>query len=209
MLNHLDATYGIVTADDLVDNIARLEAQWSPIQPLENLWSQIIQAQLYAAAHDPISEQTAVRAAITNLTNSGVFTDALKDWRKRPAAQQTWVNVVIDFNLADTERLRVLTSAQAGYQQHANLAKQPDIDDNKENNTRAASITMAYCWSHGLGRNLKHTSKTCTAPEPGHCKEATVENMLGGMNLIRRKNGERQVFVAGEVVQLGRGNVEL
>ena len=53
-------------------------------------------------------------------------------------------------------------------------------------------VQMFYCWSHGLGRNPQHTSKSCNNPSDGHKKEATLANMMGGSTTIvtrRRKQG--------------------
>ena len=115
LLTHLDATHGTITPDDLSANLEEMEALWSPTQPIEDLWNQIKRCQRCAAAHDPISNLMAIRSATTNLTNSGVFTDALKDWRKKTAADQTWANLLTHFNQADTERRRHLTASDAGY----------------------------------------------------------------------------------------------
>ena len=196
LLQHLDTTYGIVTADDLDENMNRLKAEWHPPVPLEELWKQVLDCKAFAADHDPFTDATAVRAVIANLTNAGVFTEALREWRKRPVAEHTWANVVADFTAADVERRRTVTTADLGYQRHqANKAT-----DNKENtpigaNTNFAPIPLAYCWSHGLGPNTNHTSTSCNRPEPGHRKEATADNMLGGCCIIKRRNGERAVYV--------------
>ena len=50
--------------------------------------------------------------------------------------------------------------------------------------TAGASGKM-YCWSHGPehtheGRVYAHTSQDCKSPAPGHCKDATFKNMMGG-----------------------------
>ena len=37
--------------------------------------------------------------------------------------------------------------------------------------------TSKYCWSHGA---CAHESKDCRSPKPGHQKEATFENKMGG-----------------------------
>ena len=86
LLTHLDTTYGTVTFDDLNTNLQNMTHQWDPSQPLKDLWHQLRECRVYVEPHDPITEPTAIRAAITNLTASGVFTNALKDWRKRPPA---------------------------------------------------------------------------------------------------------------------------
>ncbi|CAB9517303.1 hypothetical protein SEMRO_847_G210280.1 [Seminavis robusta] len=78
ILTHLDTTYGTVHADDLEDNWDQMHAAWSPTQPIEDLYNQIKDAQKFARDHDAITDKMAVRAAIKNLTKSGVFMDADK-----------------------------------------------------------------------------------------------------------------------------------
>ena len=47
---------------------------------------------------------------------------------------------------------------------------------------------ISYCWTHGIGRNLKHTSCGCKFPTEGHKKEATLNNKMGGAtNTIKPK----------------------
>jgi hypothetical protein len=41
---------------------------------------------------------------------------------------------------------------------------------------------MWYCWSHGLGKNRAHFSKQ--NKKPGHQDTATVDNRMGGSNII-------------------------
>jgi hypothetical protein len=38
----------------------------------------------------------------------------------------------------------------------------------------------SYCWTHGFKVSKNHTSATCKNTAPGHQKEATKDNMLGG-----------------------------
>jgi hypothetical protein len=40
--------------------------------------------------HDPISEVTAVRKTLSTLEKTGVFSKAIRDWRKRPDVEWTW-----------------------------------------------------------------------------------------------------------------------
>jgi hypothetical protein len=51
-----------------------------------------------------------------------------------------------------------------------------------------------YCWTHGLSNNPQHTSATCTSPAEGHQRTATIDNMLGGNNSIRRRRNERAIY---------------
>ena len=189
ILNHLDATYGTVSQDDLALNLQALEKEWSPVQPIEDLWNQIKACRVYAAPHEPIPDGAAIRAALKNLATTGVFTDAIRDWRKRVADDQTWTNLQTDFNFANKERRLQLTTADAGYHQ-ANQAATPALPAAANGNT----IPLYYCWSHGLGPNSDHTSMNCNTKQPGHRAEATADNMLGGCCIIHRRMGERAVY---------------
>lgn len=40
-----------------------------------------------------------------------------------------------------------------------------------------------YCWSHGRTYNSSHTSRSCRTQKPGHKKDATLHNRMGGSNL--------------------------
>jgi hypothetical protein len=48
---------------------------------------------------------------------------------------------------------------------------------------------VSYCWTHGVTRNLEHTSESCTRCAEGHQKDATYDNRKGGSdrtNQIRK-----------------------
>ena len=191
LLDHLDDRYGEITPDDLYKNEIQMSAQWSPTQPLEDLLKQVRKAQAFARHHDPISDLKALRSLTTNLEKSGVFTEALREWRKRPTIEKTMANFHTHFDSANKERLRSITANDAGYGGAANQIKLPDkisITGTTKNNT------LHYCWSHGAGPNANHTSKSCSRPCPGHNKEATIFNMMGGCNRIHRRKGERAIY---------------
>ena len=44
-------------------------------------------------------------------------------------------------------------------------------------NHQRGARNQKYCWTHGA---CNHTSGDCTKKAPGHCVEATFQNMLGG-----------------------------
>jgi hypothetical protein len=97
--------------------------------------------------------------------------------------EHTWDNLTADFTRADKERNRHLTTKQTGF-----------ANKTVENTPVRELNTMSYCWSHGLSHNTTHTSATCSFPQPGHQKEATVANMMGGCCIIKRQKGERAVY---------------
>ncbi|CAB9520179.1 hypothetical protein (Partial), partial [Seminavis robusta] len=192
ILTHLDTTYGTVHADDLEDNWDRMHAAWSPTQPIEDLYNQIKDAQKFARDHDASTDKMAVRAAIKNLTKSGVFMDAIKDWRKKTIVEQeSFETLQTHFTSADKERRRILTTKEVGY---ANKAVETPITKSYMTKGSPDGVPMYYCWSHGLGPNSKHTSNTCTKKLPGHKNEATSDQMFGGCCVIRRRAGEKPVY---------------
>jgi hypothetical protein len=203
LLDHLYITYGSVTADELSKNMENLSRQWDPDQQLEDLWAQIRKCQTFAKDFDPITDKTIVRVTINNLEKSGVFTQALHDWRQRPETEHTIKNMKDAFNLANKDRLRSLNSSSAGFAGKAS--------SNKENQTPPHQLPPVtkpdgpglgnpmgfhYCWSHGLliSRD-NHTSKNCRNRAHGHQEAATALNMMGGNNTIRRKTSQPAVFV--------------
>jgi hypothetical protein len=201
LLQHLRLNYGTITPDQLEDNLRNLERQWQPPSPLEALFQQLKKCQRFAAdGNDPITNKTVVRAALKNIEATGLFTDACRDWRKKSEATQTLTAFKTDFSAADKERLRQTTSASAGYH-GANAVRAvpraaapsvpspaPSSSSSSTPNYRPASTprNFHYCWSHGLGRNSRHTSRTCAHPKEGHEQEATLDNLMGGCRLIAR-----------------------
>jgi hypothetical protein len=187
LIEHLVDTYGTITTDDLDKNMALLHKDWSPTKPIEDLFEQIRVCREFALTNDAISEATAVRAGLSNLEKTGVFTDSIRDWRKLPDAQKTLVNFISHFSLADAERHRIITTKTAGYHHSAAAATTAS--------TGTTTGELFYCWTHGAGHNKEHTSSNCKNPQAGHRCEATLNNMLGGNNLIHRQRGEKQVYV--------------
>lgn len=196
LLEHLDTTYGVITSDDLNVNLKNLNRVWSGTQPLEDLWAQIDACRTFAAIADPISEATAVRSALINLENSGLFSDAIRDWRKLPPVDWTLPQLQTHFNLADTERKRLLTTQTAGYHGHAHAAVR-NVAPSPPAAPPGLGIptSLYYCWSHGLGPNAEHTSATCKFPVANHRTDATMYNMLGGCNVVHRRRGETGIYV--------------
>jgi hypothetical protein len=186
IIEHMITEYGTLDYDDLQANLENLNRQWSPSQPLVDLWTQIQECQDIASGHIEITDMQAMLAAVANLQKSGVFTDALRDWRKRTIATQTLANLKLDFNHANKERRRELSSKEAGYA-GAGIEEKPKNPPTIQG--------FYYCWTHGLGRFPNHTSKTCGTKAAGHQDTATLTNMMGGNNRIQRPKGQKQVWV--------------
>jgi hypothetical protein len=202
MIAHLEQTYGVFTADHLEENLKKAEAPWDPNSPIETALDNILEAIAIAeAGADPISEQYATRIALKIFEQSGVMDDAVKDWRKKKVALRTWASIQTTFIAANKERIRLVSANELGFAT-ANAAQgqqppnnpAPNAARGNNNSNNNGGSKGYYCWSHGLVFNESHTSATCTNPAEGHEATATLGNMMGGNNMIRRKRNERQVF---------------
>ena len=78
------------------------------------------------------------------------------------------------------------TLAEAQTTIHALQAAAATTLNRTKTNTTPSVKDWHYCWTHGLGPNAKHTSATCTRKADGHQDTATMDNMMGGNNVIAR-----------------------
>jgi hypothetical protein len=193
ILTHLDTNYGIVTTQDLANNLDQMGKQWDPSTPIEDLWTQISKARNYAATgNNAISETTALISATKNLQGTGMFTQAFEQWRGKTMAEQTYAAFMTHFNKANENRLLTTTTAEAGYFATTNQQKKETTpSNNKENTPRntGSVIGYHYCWTHGVNRT--HKGEQCTYPKEGHIKTATIERMQGGCVFIYQPANKR------------------
>jgi hypothetical protein len=98
------------------------------------------------------------------------------------------------FTRANKERIRKLTAQAAGYHGAHSAVVVPPAGANSAAVTPppaigtttppAAGTLYYYCWTHGLGKNDKHTSAQCNNKATGHKDTATAANMMGGNNKV-------------------------
>jgi hypothetical protein len=182
LLTHLQDTYGTIHDEHLQANLEMLNREWSPNQPIQDVWITIKNARHFAAnTQEPIVEATATRSALATFQNSGVFTEACREWRIKPVADQTFDNIMAHFNNANVERKRTATTTTAGFHQANSAATTTPITP------APPDQNFGYCWTHGVTLNGTHTSATCKNPNPGHCRDATLRNLKGGNDRIQQR----------------------
>ena len=200
MFTYLFATYGKITDTVLEENAARMDEAWDPnTQQIELLFERMNEIQAIAANHDPITTATIMHKTKQIIAATGKFEVPLSSWDTRLPAHQTWADFRNHFTTAylaylNTDEYRQnQTVHQAGY--HAKTAT----------DTNPFSFG-AYCWSHGWGFDPQHTSCNCKRKAPGHQDQATLENMMGGCNRLRRRKDEVPVYVNPNRGRGNRGN---
>jgi hypothetical protein len=110
-----------------------------------------------------------------------------------------------DSTIAALANLTTSTAADRGVvaaltQTNAHLAKQLEDNSNdlrglkallkKERGEKCGQRSFNpsprnYCWNHGYKVGSTHTSITCKLPKPGHKKEATRADNMGGSQANR------------------------
>jgi hypothetical protein len=116
LLTHLLNTYGTMTSADRDANQARMSAPWSPPTPIEALFHQLEAGQRFAdRAAEPIADTQLARMGHQLVLKSGMFPDGCREWRLKPAADQTWANFKTHFARQDLDRQETATSTSGGY----------------------------------------------------------------------------------------------
>eukprot|EP00957_Ditylum_brightwellii_P157163 11961780-Ditylum_brightwellii.AAC.1 len=102
---------------------AAMNQPYNPSLPIEDLFNKISAGQDLATANGTsYSEPQIISITYALIFQQGVLHDACEEWRRRPAADHTWVNFQDHFAEAHRELNKLQTAAhQAGFT--ANLAE--------------------------------------------------------------------------------------
>jgi hypothetical protein len=94
IFNQLQRTYGKPTPDAMQQNKLAFFAPYDPQEPPELLFKRCSDCQEIAImAKVPYTSEQMMMNAINLLTRSGIFMQDLKDWDRKPSADQTWINL--------------------------------------------------------------------------------------------------------------------
>ena len=124
-LTFLMTTYGRVTPETLNDEFDKVTATlYNPSLPIDSIFNTIIAlSELAEAANIPYSQQQQITIAYNILNRSGRFISDIKEWKRKPAAERTWINLKVHFRRAHDE-LRETSNDTLQAMQHANIAQQ-------------------------------------------------------------------------------------
>jgi len=110
LLTHLWKEYGTT-------NYARMTAQWNPPTPIEDLYLQLRDGREFATeGNETIDDSQLLRLCYDNISNTGLFNDALKIWRQKPENAKTYTLFCTYMTTEHEDRMRNQTTSQgAGY----------------------------------------------------------------------------------------------
>jgi hypothetical protein len=164
--------------------------QWNEKHAIEKTWTQF--KSHFAAAHRQHKQMQGEYAATAGYHSANAAVSHNED-------QMAEATIGALANLATaTAADRVVVAALT--QANARLVKQLEDNSNelrelnalikKERTDKRGQRSfnpspINYCWTHGYKVGITHTSLTCKLPKPGHKKEATRADNMGGSRANR------------------------
>ena len=105
ILQFLYDEYGRVTPQMLQDQETKLKNMaFDPTQPIDSLFTAIEElCDLAEAGGTPYTPAQCVNIAYVIINNTGCFTNAIREWIRKPTNQRSWVQFKIDFRRAQKE----------------------------------------------------------------------------------------------------------
>jgi hypothetical protein len=145
ILTHLYTTFGVITPIDIENNDAKMRAPFDPTQPIELLFDQIGTAIKFAGAGNrPYNPDQVVSRAYLLILQTGLYSDACRDWRRRAVLTQTWPNFKADFAKAHRDLRIVQTAAHSAGYQNANSAVEDLEPDYRRETTELPIPALPY-----------------------------------------------------------------
>jgi hypothetical protein len=91
-LNHLQTSYGTITAADLETNRNKLSEPWNPEEPFKKLWDRIKTIRDLAEDGDrPLDDDTVMHLTLSALEQTGIYSHTICTWCDQPATNRTWI----------------------------------------------------------------------------------------------------------------------
>ena len=158
LVTHLYRTYGQITPMDLDANVTRFKRPFDPAQPFKTLIQQIEDAQEYAdAGGNAYTTPQIIANAYALMFRTGMFPEACREWRRTPAAGQTWQAFKDDFTAAYTDFATLRNTTQSAGYHNANSAMEVFANGTVEAFANLATATAA---DRSMLNSLQTTNQT-------------------------------------------------
>jgi hypothetical protein len=159
--------------------------RWSEKQTIEKTWTQF--KSHFAAAHRQHKKMQGESAATEGYHSANAAVTHNEDQMAEAAIGA--LSNLAKATAADRGVVAALTQANAHLarqlEETSNELRELNVLLNQERSAKRGqhsfnSSPTNYCWTHGFKLGRTHTSLTCKTQKPGHKKEATRENNMGG-----------------------------
>jgi hypothetical protein len=187
LISHLLQTYGNITPSDLATNDQKFRSAYDPAQPIEHLFSQIEDTMDFAdAGGSPYTTAQVLTNSYSLVFNTGLLPESCREWRRRPAAEQTWTNFKEQFAEAHQDlRLTQNTTQGAGYH-NANNAMDSFVNDTAE---AFANLATATASDRQMLADLTTTNKEITKQLA--TKDAEITQLKAKIQDLQRNRNPR------------------
>ena len=131
LMTHLLQRYGKITASDLMANKRRMDEPLDPSVPIDVYFQRIDECVQFATdAETAYTPQQILQTAYYGISLSNLYTDACKEWRRKPQAEKTWTNFKTFFasEYHELKEQEKTTAMGQGYHS-ANVVRQNADDD--------------------------------------------------------------------------------
>ncbi len=190
VIQHLQTTYGQITAEDLLANREQLKAPWQPETEMEHFFDNIENCVAYAAkGQDPISTRNAVEAGVATLKKTGQYGFTLREWSREALVDQTYDNFKLFFTEAEKERKADTTVTTAGYHR-AKQASYINASDDATVPTAASTltaITMADIQTGIQAALAAHTAATNNSIQAALAAHTAATNNINNNHRPRNR----------------------
>jgi hypothetical protein len=93
ILEHLYKNHGKLNSSDIAEAKKVAAEPWDPTLPVQTLFNRIKKSSdLLTHAEEPLTDKQTLRIAYDAVLKTGLFSKSLKEWRRKPTADQTWSN---------------------------------------------------------------------------------------------------------------------
>jgi len=146
MLQHLQTNYGTISTSQYKSNDERFRQPYDPNEPIEDLFERIDDAVDFAEQGGiPYTPAQIVKHVYNLLFASGLFTDACREWKRKPTADHTYENLQQHFTDAEAElRESQMTAAHHGAPPHGanNMENEENEAPTETDITKTADALM-------------------------------------------------------------------
>ena len=93
LITHLLQRYGKITASDLMLNKQKMDEPLDPSVPIDVYFKQIDKCVQFATDAETVyTPEQILQTAYYAVSSSNLYTDACKEWRRKPQNEKTWAN---------------------------------------------------------------------------------------------------------------------
>jgi hypothetical protein len=185
--------YGNITPLDIATNDQKFHSTYDPTQPIEHLFSQIEDTMNFVhAGGSPYTVAQVISNAYLLIFNTSLFQESWREWRRRPAAEQTWTNFKTQFAEAHQDLRQTQNTTQGSGYHNANNAMDSFVNDTAD---VFANLATATASDRQMLAHLTTTNKEITKQLAA--KDTKIAQLKAKVQDLQRNRNLRETRYRG------------